>query len=316
MNSSVIFLKKLMKKIIEKETFIQLSVIVISVYSHAGLKKCLESIMANGSRGDIEIIVADACSESDIEHLKNEFPQVNFLRFPNNTGIPVLSASAIARSKGKIIALTDSSCVVEANWTTAIINAHRNSSPVIGGAVDVCGRKKMLDWAAYFCEYGEFMSPLTPGITNVLPGNNITFKRSAIEMESKFIKGEFWKTLWCQMMQKKGIELIADPSIRVFYTKEFKFFPFMIRRFNHGRCFAEMRSEAKSIAGRIIYALGSVVLPFVLLYRVSVAILKKNRFLIEFLLALPFIFLAVLMWSFGETCGYFAGAGKSCRSIN
>jgi glycosyltransferase involved in cell wall biosynthesis len=293
----------------------KLSIVVVSPYSHALLRKCLESILASKKQCKIEILVSDCCSDEPLIDLKGKYPAVRFLQFSAKAGIPALAATGINQASGEIIALTDSSCVVDSNWIASILSAHKLSSPVIGGAVEIRGPAKLLDWAAYFCEYGQFAYPLKSRTVNVLPGNNISFKRSVLEDGSEYLKNGFWKTYWCRQLQTKGIELKSEPSILVYYTKQFKLFSFLSRRFEHGRCFAGMRIKQTGFFKRLIYVTSSFFLPLVFLYRTTVSVLGKERFLKEFLLSFPFIVLAVLFWSFGESWGYIAGKGKSCDYI-
>lgn len=42
--------------------------------------------------------------------------------------------------------------------------AHESSDLIVGGAVDPMPQRSLVDWAAYFCEYGQFMLPLTGGM--------------------------------------------------------------------------------------------------------------------------------------------------------
>ena len=293
----------------------KLSVVVVSPYSHAMLRKCLESILASVKQDKIEVLVSDCCADEVVSDLIQKYPDVNFLEFPGKSGIPALAAAGIEKACGEIVALTDSSCMVESNWVSSILTAHQMPSQVIGGAVEIPGPMKPLDWAAYFCEYGQFAYPLKSGTVDALPGNNISFKRSVLAVKSEYAKKEFWKTYWCRELQAKGVELISEPSILVYYTKEFKLFSFLSRRFDHGRCFAGMRTKQIRFSERLIYVAGSFFLPFVFLYRTTVSVLSKKRFLKEFLLSFPFIVLAILFWSFGEIWGYLAGEGKSCDYI-
>ena len=299
----------------KQEKPVKLSVVVASIYSHSVLKKCLDSILANDGE-NIEIIVADNCTaDESITDLIAEYADVSFIEFAEKATLPVLWAAGIARSAGEIVAVTDSSCVVAENWISAIFAAHQSDSPVIGGAVEMCESKKLVDWAAYFCEYGQFMKPIAAGVVQVLPGNNISFKRDVLEKNKQFVENEFWKTYLCQQLQADGIELISAPSMLVYYTKSFEFLPFLIRRFHHGRCFAGMRIKHETVFKRALYAVGTIFLPAVFLVRTLAPVLQKRRFVREFLLSLPISILAILFWSFGETCGYLAGTGKSCEHI-
>ena len=298
----------------KKEKSVKLSVVVASIYSQTVLRKCLDSILANDGE-NVEIIVTHNSIDESLSDLIAEYADVCFIEFPEKAPLPVLWAAGIARASGEIIAITDSSCVVAENWISAIFAAHQSDSPVIGGAVEMSEGKKLVDWAAYFCEYGQFMKPLAAGAVEVLPGNNISFKRDVLEKNKQFIENEFWKTYLCQQLQAEGIQLISAPSILVYYTKSFKFLPFLVRRFHHGRCFAGMRIKSETVFKRLLYAVGTIFLPFVFFIRIITPVLQKRRFWREFFLSLPISILAILLWSIGETFGYIAGTGKSCEHI-
>jgi len=294
---------------------VKLSIVVVSIYSYQSLINCLDSILACGNQDKIEIIVVGNSSDNSFPHLDIKYPSVRFVQFSQNMGIPELSAEGIAQTSGEIIALTDSSCLVDGDWITSILKAHQSKSAVVGGTVEIHGLKKAVDWAAYFCEYGEFMYPLKAGSVDALPGNNISFKRSALLIGNEYVKNKFWKTFWCQNLRAEGVELISEPSMLVYYTKNFRLVSFLTRRFHHGRCFAGMRAIEFTIIKRVLYLNGSVLLPFIFLYRVIFTIVGKKRRLKELLLSFPLIVLAIIFWSLGETCGFLAGTGKSCEYI-
>jgi hypothetical protein len=159
------------------------------------------------------------------------------------------------------------------------------------------------------------MRPLPKGVVVEVPGNNLSFKRSALDLGAEFVRDEFWKTHWCRSLQESGIELAADPAVMVYSIKSYRLLPFLVRRFHHGRCFAGMRVAKASLIARAAYTAGSWLLPFVFFTRVLKMILSKRRFLGQFALASPWTILAILSWSLGEFCGYLAGAGKSCAKI-
>lgn len=294
---------------------VRLSIVVVSIFSHQSLISCLDSILACENQDKIEIIVANNSFENSLPNLAIKYPCVRFIQFSQNMGIPDLSAEGIAQTSGEIIALTDSSCLVDGDWITSILKAHQSKSAVVGGTVEIHGLRKAIDWAAYFCEYGEFMHPLRAGSVDALPGNNISFKRSALLIGNEYVKNKFWKTFWCQKLRAEGIELISEPSMLVYYTKNFRLVPFLTRRFHHGRCFAGMRAIEFTIIKRVLYLGGSVLLPFIFLYRVVSSVVGKKRWLKELMFSFPLIVLAIIFWSLGETCGFLAGTGKSCEYI-
>ena len=241
--------------------------------------------------------------------------RATLLSFPAGTTLPRLWGAALARSTGEIIAVAETTCVPAADWVASIIAAHEASAPVIGGAVEPAGCDTLLDWAAFFCEYGQFLRPVSEGAVSELPGNNLSFKRWVMEVGPELVAPEFWKTYWCRRLRAAGIVLQSTSSVAVYYRKSYRLWPFLARRFHHGRCFAGMRVARWSALRRAGYALGTLLLPLLFLARVVRAVAPKRRYLRQFILALPFSVLAMVSWSVGECCGYLTGAGRSCGHV-
>ncbi|HXG86387.1 MAG TPA: glycosyltransferase family 2 protein [Pyrinomonadaceae bacterium] len=301
------------------EKIVELSVVIASLFTLSDLKNCLDGILEQSriASSAIEIIVEDCCLKEKTAEWIEEFPAVEFVEFPPKTSLAVLLGAGIARAKGEIIAVTDSSCVVADDWISSILRSHEaKKSPVIGGAVEMSENGKLTDWAAYFCDYGEFM-PIAPrGIAAVIPGNNFSVKRAVLQRGTEFVAPEFWKTLWCRQLQSEGIELFSEPAIRVGWRKTYKLNSFLVRRFHQGRCFAGMRFAEQTFSRRIFYSVVSIFLPLIFLYRIAAPVLRRKRFFEKFILSFPIIVLAVVFWSVGEAFGFLAGTGTSCGRID
>lgn len=297
---------------------VRLSVVVASLFGESSLNKCLDSILVDYNEEESQIIVADCCLKGKKAELIEKYPQVTFIIFTKKTSLPILLGSGIKEAKGEIIAITDSSCVVDKDWISSILKAHQiESSPVIGGAVQMNeDSRNLTDWTAYFCDYGQFMPPASHGFAIDVPGNNLSIKRWALREGKEFVDKKFWKTHWCRALQSKGVKLFSEPSISVKWQKNYKLIPFLVSRFYKGRCFAAIRFENDILAKKLLFVAGSVFLPFLILFRTVTSILPKKRFLGILILLLPLIFLAGTFWSVGETIGYLAGKGCSCEHID
>jgi hypothetical protein len=292
-----------------------LSIIVASSQASNDLAGFLEALTGQVRGEWIEIIVA-GCQQSDIqESVAARYPDVAFIQFPENTTLPVLFGAGISRSTGQVIALTDAACKVSKHWVGAILEAHNAPAPIIGGAVEMNDISRLVDWAAYFCEYGQFMLPMKEGPATEIPGNNLSFKRWLLSKGKEYTQDGFWKTYWCRKLQEEGIELELRPSVVVYYTKSFELLPFLVRRFHHGRCFSGMRLSGSSFSKSAAFAAGSILLPFIFFMRTIARVLPKRRHLLEFTLSLPITVLAIVFWSAGEFCGYLTGTGKSCAHV-
>lgn len=286
---------------------IELSIVVASLYGESPLAACLASILANKT-DRTEIIVADCSLKDKFVGWKEKYPAVEFIGFSEKTTLPALLSAGIARTRGPVIAVTDSACEVSENWITAVRQAHQaDRSPVIGGAVKISGEKKNLtEWAAYLCDYGQFMPPAPRGVVPAVPGNNFSFKRRALAIGTEYVAKEFWKSHWCRVLKAAGIELISAPSVQVSWRKTYRLIPFLTGRFAQGRSFAALRffGQTVSFEKRFLYCAGSALLPFILLLRTMRTVLPKKRFPGKLLVALPLIFSAHVCWAFGEAIGY------------
>ena len=293
----------------------KLSVVVASLNGQIGLRDCLNSILADET-ADVEIIVTSRNTDTRQSDLSDIYRNVDFVQFPPLTQLPELLAAGIARSQGEVIALTDSSCVMSDGWASSILRAHEAEWPVIGGTVEMTANRKLVNWAAYFCDYSLFTSPARASVVSAVPGNNLSIKRAAFEIGREFVEKEFWKTHWCRSLQATGIELFLDPAISVRFDKDYEPGAFLVRRFHQGRCFAGLRSRQMNIARRVLFAAGTPILPLVFLHRLARPVVRKEKLRGKFLLSLPLIVAASVLWAAGETVGYLAGPGASADRID
>jgi len=289
-----------------------LTVIVASALPRDAVPEDLASLLRQAQGRSVEIILACAGVEPSVAAPGTELHVVP--PGPDAT-LPELLGAALARARGEIVAITDPSCALDDHWVTATLEAHRAPHPVIGGAVEPDGLRTMVDWGAYFSEYGAFMLPLAEGPIDQVPGNNFSLKRSALARGREFVAGEFWKAYWCRRLQAEGVTLHAAPSVLVRYRRSFRVGPLLVRRFHHGRCFAGMRLAELGRGRRIVYCVGALGLPVVFCARLLRALLPKRRRLRELALALPVVVLAMGSWAAGECWGYLTGRGESCRHV-
>ena len=180
----------------------RLSVIVACTHSRLDLELVLSSLRGQEGADGLEIIVVDSSGDEAANQSIVQDEGVLTLRFPRGTPLPALWGAGIRQSRGAIIAVTDACSVPDRRWVLSTQAAHESSDLIVGGAVDPMPQRSLVDWAAYFCEYGQFMLPLTGGDVSELPGNNIAFKRAALDKGTQFVEQRFWKTYWCRALQQ------------------------------------------------------------------------------------------------------------------
>jgi hypothetical protein len=289
----------------------RLTVVVASAHGPEPLERCLRALVPQVREGESEVVVAGTFSDAQAAH----YPHVAFLPLPPRTTGPELWGEGIAHARGALVAATETLTVPSPTWVRDVLAGWDPARPIVGGAVEPTRPRGLVSWAAFFCDYGQFMRPLQRGRADELPGNNTVFERALLDRVPAFTHPAFWKTYWCQALEAAGVPLAADPAFVVYDAKAYRLVPFLTRRFRHGRCFAGMRRAEMSRARRALFAAGSPLLPAVLLTRILRRLVPKRRHVGALAASAPVIVLAVAAWSLGEAVGYAAGAGASCRHV-
>lgn len=286
---------------------------VILAAGDAGVDRAgIDALLAQAG-GDVEVIVAERKDRPLAGG--HDDRRVTVVSLPEAASLPRLLGAAIEQAAGDVVAILDAGCHVAEGWVQAVIAAHAASHPVIGGAVEPEGLRTRADWAAYFLDYARFMRPLAPGVARLVPGINISMKRWTLGVGTQYVEGEFWKAYWCRHLEAQGWSLRLEPSMVVRYRRRSRLWPLLRQRFHHGRCFAGMRLAEIRGARRLAYALGTPLLPALLLARLLLAVVPRRRRLGQLVLCLPLLGLATAAWSAGELLGYVGGAGASCDHV-
>jgi GT2 family glycosyltransferase len=294
-----------------------LSVVVIDLDA-ALLARCLSSLDRQTVQEGVEIIVVSR------QGMRTEEPgaayrQIRWINAPPHYNVPQMRSLGMAGCRGEIVALLEDDCEAADDWCAALQAAHRSAATAVGGSVKPGPYTRLLDWAYYLSEYGRFMPPLPPGPTSVLPGTNVSYKRSALftaldiaedDIEQSFGDG-FYETFIHQRLLRAGHELLAEPSAIVYHVKSWKSAEIITDRYHHGRGYAGKRAAGLPGLKRVPYILLAVILPVILIGRMIRQSLSRRNYLGKLVWALPWIAVIASSWSVGELIGYASGPGDS-----
>ena len=293
----------------------QLSVVIASVNGPAYLDACLGALYQQ--RGDVraEVIVAGSCDGDVRRMVAQRYPEVQVISFDKRLTIPELRAVGIARTSGDLVSITEDHCLPPPDWFERIVEAHRAPYVAIGGAVENAATQRLTDWAVFLCEYHRHISPVPGGVTGDIPGPNVTYKRAALPVIQDLLDAGRWENFLHARLQEAGFELYSDPSIVIYHRKFFGLGEFLQQRFHYGRSFAGMRVHHAPAWRRLMFGVGSVVLPPLLIGRIARHLFRRRRHRLIFLKTLPLLALFTLSWTAGECIGYLTGQGDSLAKV-
>jgi glycosyltransferase involved in cell wall biosynthesis len=289
------------------------SVVVPSVNGLPAIADCLDALQRQEGDVAAEVVVVDRCGEATRALLRERFPAVRILAAEPRTAIPALRALGIAHSRGALVAVIEDHCNVDPGWLLAIDRARQGGHRVIGGAVENGSVERVVDWAAFFCEYARFMPPVRGGEVEEVAGNNVVYDR-ALLAELGALEAS-WEFFLHGRLKERGVRFFCEPALLVSHRKEFGFRYFLAQRYHYSRSFAGMRLSGAPWWRCLGYALATPLLPLVLFARITWAVAQKGRHGMRFLQSAPVLVVFLASWAWGEAVGALAGPGDSLAQV-
>lgn len=292
-----------------------LSVVVPSVNGIDDLSGTLEALERQRTDVPIEILVVDRLGADLRDQVRARFPLVKILEVPPDATIPAMRAVAFRAAAAPSVAVIEDHVIVPDGWAKALLAAQTPSTPVVAGAVENAATERLVDWAAYLCEYSHCTPPLPAGPAEWLTGNNVVYPKTLLDRYQSVIESGGWENRLHDAFKTDGIPLTCRPEIVVGHKMHYTFGLYMSQRYLYSRSYAGARSEGAGFAKRMTMGLASLALPPILFWRTVSRIRAKGRHLGELARSLPLLVMFVVAWAAGEAVGYVAGPGDSLSKV-
>jgi hypothetical protein len=292
-----------------------LTVVVPSVNGVGDLLDCLAALSSQRSDVELEVLVADRCGEPLRSDVRRLYPWVRILEAPEGTTIPDLRALAFSKASAQSVAVIEDHVIVPPGWARALLDAQAGSEIVVGGAVENAAVDRVVDWAAFLCEYSHCILPLPEGPASWLTGNNVVYPRALLARYQEVIGRGQWENRLHDAMRRDGVPLVCRPEIRVGHKKHYTVGEYLSQRYLYARSYAGARVADASLGRRLGYGAAALALPPLLMFRTVSRVLAKRRHRAELVRSLPLLAVFVVSWAFGEMVGYVAGPGDSLARV-
>lgn len=291
-----------------------LSVVVPSVNGAGDLLGCLDALAEEANAVGLEVLVVDRCGAALRTAVKERHPWVRIIAAPPRTTIPALRAMGFDSARAASVAVIEDHVLVPRGWASALLAAQADA-PVVGGAVENAARDRLVDWAAFLCEYSHCLLPLPAGPAQWVTGNNVVYPRALLQQHRSLLTPERWENHLHDALRREGITLLCRPDIVVGHKKHYTVAEYVEQRFLYARSYAGARVAGAGAARRVAYGLAAFMLPPVLFGRIVGRVLSKRRHRAELARSLPLLALFVTAWAAGEVLGAWRGAGGSLERV-
>ena len=236
------------------------------------------------------------------EIIKDKFPSVKLIHLKEQTLPGAGRDIGISEAKGKIIAFTDSDCIVNNNWLQTALESINKGYSVVGGSVKNANSQTLISIADYFLTFNEFLPTMPKREVLFMPTCNLICKKEVFEDIGGFpphlAAGE--DTIFNYKASKK-YKLLFNPRIKISHNNRDSFKKFFKHHYNFGLHAALLRKKYK-LPGNIFvkYPPLIVLIPFVRFFLISLRMVRWNwKMLPSFIVSSPLIFIGILIWSVG-----------------
>ena len=289
---------------------VRISVIVASYNSKGTIEGCLRSLEDQSHYGEVEIIVVDSSTDGTAEFVEEKFPKVRLFNFRERKYCGDARNIGISEAKGDIVAFIDADCIADRNWLEEILSAHQSPHMAIGGAISNGTPDRCVAWAAFFCEFSQWMPNRHRRYMTDIAGANMSYKREVFAEFGRFIEATYCSdTDFHWRLGQSGHRLLFVPSIVVYhrYLEDWK--RYLNHEYEHGQSFARVRVKSRRFSKykRLAYVLCSPMIALKILLKIGLIHFRNRIYMKYFLKALPMSATGIIFWSMGECIGYAKG---------
>ena len=305
---------------LKSEAELELTVVLTVVSGKQAVRENLEALTPQIDFELAEIIVPFDKWSVDVGALTSEFPKVHF-HFIEDLGLAASGeisahehrlydrrrAIGLQLSRGRIIAMTEDHAKPANDWVRQMFRAHEQPYEIIGGAVEN-GIERPLNRAWYYCDFARYGRPFQSGEVSYVSDVNLAYKREALMAIRDVWAEAYHETTVHWALHRQGKRLFLDNRPVVYQKRpQLTVRQALSERIAWGRVFAETRIKEISTSRRFLFALGSLLLPPLMLARVYRHMRRQKQTLGKMFSTLPIVFLLVVGWSVGELLGYLTG---------
>lgn len=281
----------------------QRSVVIASRQSADQLDRCLDALRAQCSDVGDEIVVARDPSAGPLSANALQYPGLVVVWSKPGASVPVLRGLGLAASTGDPVAVTEDHLVPGPDWLASLCRALEPGFAGVGGVLVNAARGRLLDWAAYFADYGFFSIGRTiRSDPPLVTAANIGYRRAVVKDAAEWCQAGLWENVVHDRLVGAGQRIGFTRDAKVYHNHRYRFADFWRDRFEHGLDYARSRRAEHPEMNRWTRAIAAPMLLPVLFGRIARDAWREAP--AQFWGAAPITVALVSGWVVGELVGY------------
>ncbi len=246
-----------------------LSVIVVTPSDIERLERTLIALQKQTICQRLEVILIVPFAESaeqDAQGLLGGFQSVQVVPIGTIHDVTQAGAHGIPYAQAKAVAFVEDHAYPFPNWAESLVHTHQGPWAAVGSAFVCSNSDSLWAWASQIFSYPPYTAPVTGGEVDHLPAHNVSYKRDLLLHLDPPVDQlmSAWGGDLNIVLRDQGYRLYLDNTAVVNHrnttvVKELLHVSFIAGRYYAGR---RWRKEHWSIGRRLLYVLGSPLIPF------------------------------------------------------
>jgi hypothetical protein len=217
-------------------------------------------------------------------------------------------ASGIRAASAPVVALTENHAYPQPGWSEALLKAHEGPWTGVGPVILNGYPDKPVDMACALTLYAPWLQRKSGREMDDLPGSNSSYKRSVLlrygpELDRLLDN----HTLLHWDLRRHGHRLWLEPGARLFHYEYEDLKSLLAENLRVGHRFAANRASSWKAGKRLLFGLGSPLIPFLRLSRILGGLGDCTLARDDIIRALPHTLAGLGAGAWGEMKGYIAG---------
>jgi hypothetical protein len=293
-----------------------MSVIVVSEQDSDCLRWTLECLKAQTVASALECILVTKRGGLDGLGL-TEYPSTRLLELESLEDPGRAKAAGVTTARAPIVAFVEDHSYPDSSWAEALLRSYEQADyAAVGPVVLNANPGTAASWGCFLVYYGMYASAPIGGLTLHLPGNQSSYRKTVLLEYGARLPDMLQAEIVLQgELIARGMRLWQESSAKVYHLNYSDLEPALREYYLASRVFAGERRRPWSTTRRVVYGLGSPLLPLIRLKRI-LGQARQSRLPARVTRAAIWpAFLILCVGAAGELLGYLLGSGGAKKGL-
>ena len=290
--------------------------IILATDNQERVATVIDSLSAQTIAKKMEMVLvmstpADAQTRARLEE---SFHSLNVIHVASVAPLSRARAQGVRAARGELVFIAETHAYPDPSLAEKLVGALSDDWSLVVPGFRNANPESALSWAGFLSDYGAWADILPAGETERPPSHDAAFRRAALlefgdRLEHALTFGdEMYTTL-----KARGHRAYFEPTARIQHVNVTRFRPWMHERYLSGVLIGGYRSARWGLLRRVVYALGSPLIPFVILSRIRKGVREATHGQALPSFTMSALVLGTVFKSVGEMRGYLLGVSDSAE---